>query len=1318
LRKRPAFSALLSAAIVLPLCLFGASWIVAQQANPTHTPKDFMDAQDAAQKALDAVQQVLRRHGALRATAEDAAARIKQLSKSRATDASVLKTLTDEDQILKDLSDAKVLDGLAPTNDLSKDDLAGPKDTLDKVKAKLESLKGDNNGADFAQVLTADQQTLVTQTLADCRTALDQANKDGGLNQDSYKKLTDALPTIVTQVAEAAAALTKTLQPLSDLPGNSSETDDVLKKTSKYLPQFVSVVDLRDDFKKDKNLLATDLEALVATIDLNNNSSVSQNLTSLDTAVTNIAGKLSGWLDTVKQAPASKLETLEKDIVAVDKDATANTAAAQADLKAAIPVRDSAQSVVDTWTKLKTIRDKLGRDGDFLDSTGANSADAKLDEFTQNTHALAGATSRLQEAIAGDFSNFEADQQQLYYFTDVPRLIKMLNPGAYEIGGISGVQEQAAAQRQKLAQAELDLAAAQADVNTYQTQLMQLPEQLRQARAEARRQDQAYGRTSNRLANLNDRLSSVTDQINPLKNSGTGASAAQKQNDQNAVAKAQKDKDRLTAQTADAQRDNTNALHDKDVADQNLKALEDSQTGIPAQIEKAKQALQAAQNNVSQRRQASLLAAQAESDAFALARDNRPYWFAPASAVSKDVARRVEMYGTNESKIIYMRGKRADLEAVKDIIAGIDKPAPQARVTLWSVQLNYTSDTKGKAAKQMNDALFSTEDRLSEIRSRMAISISFLRDAVNSVVNAQAANACKDVGVDECRLARIRKFYGHQVLLELGDANPQTPSAPPPTSASTPPVPNPFAEISRFTVPDPSATTTLGEALLILSLASPAMRAAIMWEFQTRVNNEHLNSGTWHSSEAFGKTDMRYLVEPKFTRLVRALNAEDGHPTQSAEELTAAQLEIVRALKSASASRMSARVASLMTQLAVERKNSYEICKQIEGIDKALNPRPPRPHYCEGMVFAGAVPAASGTPDDLLAGRENLRAAVYNSEASLQSLASAVTPLLLFFRDNLGIPPASFRNLDGERLEEAVQRVNVNPQADAEFYSSMQRFASQSRRATPRQAAADEMLKELMTAMEEDLERIFVRPGLADLREDLARQSKLQVGVLQRTSTLATNRLQARVDPRSSAQLAIGEQQDILDSVMQLGQIYMAAQTGGALGTLNALNNLKQNTKEPPQEIYGITTGSTFKITPIFDPSGQALRFQFDYVAANNVTEPSGTTNPQLPRIERHTINTEVQISNLEVREISRYEANSRLGIPTKYWGGIPLVKDVLEQFPTVRPYFPLFGWFVRKAGSGAVSQESVLFGQTAIYPTIGDLVELLTGGEDTPRVQ
>jgi hypothetical protein len=264
--------------------------------------------------------------------------------------------------------------------------------------------------------------------------------------------------------------------------------------------------------------------------------------------------------------------------------------------------------------------------------------------------------------------------------------------------------------------------------------------------------------------------------------------------------------------------------------------------------------------------------------------------------------------------------------------------------------------------------------------------------------------------------------------------------------------------------------------------------------------------------------------------------------------------------------------------------------------------------------------------------------------------------------------------------------------------------------ASPRVAAADEMLKEIIIALEDDLDRLFVQPMIKNLRFRLT-TAKVRVGILQRESLLASNRGKARVDPKASAQLAVGEEQDILTGVQQLAQLYATVQSGGALAAFGAL---QQQPREQQPEIYALTTGNKFEVTPIFDPSGQALRFKFDFVSTTNLQEPNGTTNPQFPRIERHTVNTEVQLSNLETREISRFESNARLGLPTTYWGGLPILKDI----PYIRPWIPLVGWFVRKAGGNASAQQSVIFGQTTMYPTIGTIIELLadpigsTGGK------
>jgi hypothetical protein len=315
--------------------------------------------------------------------------------------------------------------------------------------------------------------------------------------------------------------------------------------------------------------------------------------------------------------------------------------------------------------------------------------------------------------------------------------------------------------------------------------------------------------------------------------------------------------------------------------------------------------------------------------------------------------------------------------------------------------------------------------------------------------------------------------------------------------------------------------------------------------------------------------------------------------------------------------------------------------------------------------------------------------------ARKRNVVRDLIPMINWVRTNFGMSQTVSVQLTPRDVASAQDEIKKFTQASTEV--------NPTRHYNARVAAADQMLKEMIIAVEDDIERHFVQRMLNRLRDKITRDKiGVGVGVMQRTSVLATNRLVARVDPRASAQLAIGEETNLIQSLQQLGQIAVSTQTAGLFGLLGALDKLP---REAPAEIYGINTGTLCLVTPIFDPSGQALRFKFDFVGTTRIQEPNGTVSRQLPRIERHTVNTEVQLSNLEIREISRFESNSRIGRPTEYQGGLPIIKDI----PKVRPFLPLLGWFVRKGGKAAVVQQSLIFGQTTMYPTISDIMDLLT---------
>jgi len=76
----------------------------------------------------------------------------------------------------------------------------------------------------------------------------------------------------------------------------------------------------------------------------------------------------------------------------------------------------------------------------------------------------------------------------------------------------------------------------------------------------------------------------------------------------------------------------------------------------------------------------------------------------------------------------------------------------------------------------------------------------------------------------------------------------------------------------------------------------------------------------------------------------------------------------------------------------------------------------------------------------------------------------------------------------------------------------------------------------------------------------------------------------------------------------------------------------------------------------------------------------------------------------MEIREVSRFEADAGVGLATTYKGGLPLLKDL----PVMRR-IPVIGWFIRRGGKAAVTQQSLIFAQTTMSPTIGDILDLLS---------
>ena len=1200
---------------------------------------------------------------------------------------------------------------------IAKTDARGKNSLIDKLSAAQKNLaSAEDTRKTDCKVLTqpsSGSQPDITDAISKCKKAENDASATSDMFDPTTKGLQDALQTVSPYVGAQITSLQDKLKPLSDpkLTSTPPDAPTILQILPTGMPALKQVFESKGQYEGawgGIQMALLSLSITPGTKDAAGRPAIDPDkaITDLKTALNGILLNLDRWFKAVADKMQAEAQSFDNLISGVLGDPAKNSATALDAVRTQGEDISSAQAIADAWPPLVGFLVDGQPDGFHLKATKGD-----LEAMQKWVNVARGAVSRVHDALAGDFSGFETDQVSLYYFTDVQRLMYALNEGFQTMGGVAEAQEEAKAQRKALTQTELELADAQATVNRYQKQVLDLQEQQRQAQA--------------KLKGLNSNVSKLGNRLNNAQDSKNQADAdyQQAQSDQAAAPtdptkttelnKAAAKQTAAATKLSQSQSDYNAAKSDQDKAQSQVDDSQNQSDSLPAKLAAAQQALSDAQTAVAAERRKMIMAAQTESDAFAFARDNTPFMVAFADASSSNPAKRVMLYAFNDSKTIFMRGKRDDLDEVKQIIAKFDLPAPQARLTLWTFQLSADSEqkTNKKAAKQLNESMEIIDQELGDTRARENTILARLRDLINEAVVGlanlpmpnppyQVGHECDQLGAgftsSDCeKFKRVIQFYDPAVLEQLNfgrlDLNP----------------PDHLARLRKL-IPDPAGTTTLGEALLVLSLARPVTKNCVRSKFESEIHERLRNLPVTKSSQAENGT--RELL----TLTWHALDIWEARDnscafvatelTSSTANLNSSQLEIVRALRAAyDSSVLNDIVGKIGSWAATSAELDATNRRIAELTDRgmALLPKPDADRLSTLQLNSGGLSHADAMDNARLtrkainslpaadrfaydeSDRERLALEVLikNTQVSSQRLA---TKLGTYGIDASGMSQAV-------RSEKALNRLKLD----------VFNFPGLST-ASPRVAAADEMLKELIIAVEDDLSREFVQPMITELRDRLTREKGVGVGVVQRESLLATNRGVARIDPRASAQLAVGDQEDILSGVQQLAQLYGAVQSGGALAALGAL---QQQPREPQPEIYALNTGNRFQVTPVFDPSGQALRFKFDFVATANVQEPNGTTNKQLSRIERHTVNTEVQLSNLETREISRFEVNARLGLPTTYWGGFPILKDI----PHVRPWVPLIGWFVRKGGSNASAQQSVIFGQTTIYPTIGALINLVS---------
>jgi len=1017
--------------------------------------------------------------------------------------------------------------------------------------------------------------------------------------------LNTALTGVYEQVIKVADKANAKLTPFKTPAANPKDTLTLFQTKLADVPALMEfAVDLQESWKN----LAAKLENVVpATTHTTEAGKVQAQLTTLTGTAASIAQNLNLQMRDLAALAGGDEDNLFKASESFRKAPITQERVAMNDIK-------EAQVKADTLEKISRITASISA---LAESSNLAGFDKKATDDAQNA-LIAGVVqlrrqaSAFQELLSGDRSLWVTEKIRLYYFTDIPRLIQTLNPEARLAGGDADARRAAQARLVNLREAEDAQSEANANVASIKRRIINIRQQLQKAQADLN------------LANIKASQAARNDTL----------------------LKRRPEKDLKPGEKEDSEAEKTRTEEDRKAAQNRVDTLNDTQTGLAAQLAKAEEQLEIAQAAFEEASSRTIRAAQAESAAFANARDNAPFWFAPGVATSTDPAKRVEITSsTGGENAIFIRGAREDIAKVQDIVAKLDEPAPQARMTLWKIELN--SDATEKGAERFNKALEIVEDELATTRGNIADTLSLFLGAVSEEADyaASKSDVVQQSDKKDCeenrlyakffpnrdnedltgRVQRLKRYslYSPQVRRELGIEFLDQLG---------------FDNPKQFGLKDPASATTLNEALIVTLLTDSFHRARIMQRFQDGMKKFE-EPGNDHKAE--------------FARLGSMLR--DGKEYSGPElATTRQQQELIYAMRNPLLRHLISRLAHLQNRV-----------KEFQALYIKNNGKSSAPFTSSDEVLTADL---------------------------VKCLQKKLPKIFDTIHDEFLISPVDIMAGNVELIDSSDNTVGLrDPSGATKTYNL---------RASPaRVAAADGMLDVYTKAFEDDIDRVFVRPMLARLREKL-KKTGIGFGVIQRTSVLATNRLVARVDPRATAELAVGQETNLIQGLQQLAQIALSAKAGNIAGVFGQFGQIAA--EKDAAEIYGITSGSAFQVTPIFDPTGQALRFKFDFVDTTLVREPRGTTNPRIPRIERHTVNTEVQLANLELREVSRFESDAKIGLPTTYKGGLPLLRDI----PGVRPV-PLIGWFIRRKGSNAIAQRSLIFAQTTMSPTIGDILDL-----------
>lgn len=291
-------------------------------------------------------------------------------------------------------------------------------------------------------------------------------------------------------------------------------------------------------------------------------------------------------------------------------------------------------------------------------------------------------------------------------------------------------------------------------------------------------------------------------------------------------------------------------------------------------------------------------------------------------------------------------------------------------------------------------------------------------------------------------------------------------------------------------------------------------------------------------------------------------------------------------------------------------------------------------------------------------------------------------------------------------------------------------------------ANVDNYLKRLTTALDDDFNTQYYFPSFRLVRQ-ASQFRKVEFGQTETTNVLCNNRQLGKVSPSATMEFDLPKRDILIEegidsalaiyndvgalvndpnllalAKMQSGSspaTAAAGTLGGYGGVRNVLPGLQTDTAErlmaqnagsgpkfesnvekliPDPAIYKFETGTGYEVRPVIAPDGQAVVFDFNYMYTTQVREPVRADEKHLGRVKQHYIDTDVQLSNFELREVSRYVVALKAERTAK---GVPLLEDI-----------PVVGALWRPLASKEKSlQQNIIMAQATIFPTLFDLMGL-----------